>query len=192
MRTGQWIAISVIAPGWSSAAAGANELRRRALQSPAVLAREIPTAFTPPGGYGDTMPPPILTGCDEALVAGAPDLRGTWRVVSGTDHTGAPLTDGHPILDHEERIEQGGDRVVVTTSGIIHDMVADGILEHGVHDVNAGDFSTEIHVTATFEDGALVLRPDGLPGVEVKRWRDGDRLVWQYHTLFTVTMERLA
>ena len=155
------------------------------------LASEIPTAFTPPGGYGDTMPPPILAGCDEPLVPGAPDLRGTWRVVSGTDHEGAPLPDGHPILQHVERVEQAGDRVVVTCEGIIHDMVADGVLEHGVHDVNAGDFTTPIHVTATFEDGALVLRPDGLPGVEVKRWRDGDHLVWQYHVLFTVEMERI-
>jgi hypothetical protein len=155
------------------------------------LAREIPVAHTPPGGYGDTMPPPILAGCDEPLGPTAPDLRGTWRVVSGTDGDGAPLPEGHPILLHVERIEQGGDRVVVTSSGIVHDMVADGVLEHGVHDVNAGDFTTEIHVTATFEDGALVLRPDGLPGVEVRRWRDGDHLRWRYHTLFTVTMERV-
>ncbi len=154
-------------------------------------AREIPTAFTPPGGYGDTMPPPILAGCDEPLAPGAPDLRGLWRVVSGVDGNGAPLPDGHPILTHEERIEQGGARVVVTTSGIIHDMVSDGTLEHGVHDVNAGDFTTEIHVAATFEDGVLVLRPDGLPGVEVRRWREADQLVWQYHTLFTVKMERI-
>ena len=156
------------------------------------LAREIPTANTPPGGYGETMPPPILAGCDEPLAAGAPDLRGTWRVVAGTDGEGAPLPTGHPILAHEERIEQAGDRVVVTCEGIIHDMFADGTLEHGVHDVNAGDFTTEIHVTATFEDGALVLRPADFPGIEVKRWRDGDDLVWQYHTLFTVKMQRVA
>jgi hypothetical protein len=154
------------------------------------LARQIPTAFTPPGGYGSAMPRPILAGCDEPLVEGAPDLRGTWRVVSGTDANG-PLADGHPMLAHEERIEQAGDRVVVTCEGIIHDMYADGTLEHGVHDVNAGDFTTEIHVTATFEDGVLVLRPDGLPGIEVRRWRDGDHVVWQYHTFFTVEMERV-
>src|SRR5688500_3891182 len=41
----------------------------------------IPVGHTPPGGYGADMPPPILAGCDEPLVAGAPDLRGMWRVV---------------------------------------------------------------------------------------------------------------
>ena len=42
---------------------------------------EIPVAHTPPGGYGHEMPPPVLAGCREPLVAGAPDLRGTWKVV---------------------------------------------------------------------------------------------------------------
>lgn len=34
---------------------------------------DIPTVHTPPGGYGETMPPPILAGCNEplALAAGA-------------------------------------------------------------------------------------------------------------------------
>ena len=49
----------------------------------------------------------------------------------------------------------------------------------------ASDFSTPISVAATFEDGALVLRPKGLDGVEVRRHREGDELVWQFHTLFT-------
>lgn len=152
--------------------------------------RDIPTAFTPPGGYGDEMPPPILAGCDEPLVAGAPDLRGTWRVVSG-ESDGAPLPDGHPVLAHVERIEQAADRVVVTTEGVIHDMIADGTYENGVRDVMAADFTTRIEVAATFEGGALVLRPNDMPGVEVRRRRDGDQLVWEYHTFFTVRMERV-
>jgi hypothetical protein len=28
------------------------------------------------------MPPPVLAGCDEPLIAGAPDMRGLWRVVA--------------------------------------------------------------------------------------------------------------
>ena len=152
--------------------------------------RDIPTAHTPPGGYGDTMPPPILAGCDDPLVDGAPDLRGIWKVVSG-DANGEPLSPDHPILKHVERIEQAADRVVVTSSGVIHDMVANGTLDSGVHDVMAADFATPIRVAASFEDGVLVLRPDGMGDVEVRRWRDGDQLVWEYHTLFTVRMERL-
>jgi hypothetical protein len=152
--------------------------------------RDIPTAHTPPGGYGDEMPPPILAGCDDPLVDGAPDLRGIWKVVSG-DANGEPLSTDHPILEHVERIEQAADRVVVTSSGVIHDMVVDGTLDSGVHDVMAADFTTPIRVAASFEDGVLVLRPDGMGDVEVRRWRDGDQLVWAYHTMFTVRMERL-
>lgn len=154
--------------------------------------REIPTAHTPPGGYGSEMPPPVLAGCDDALAAGAPDLRGTWRVVAaepGPD--GGELAPDHPIHRHVERIEQAGDRVVVTSSGVVHDMVADGTYEHGVDDVMAADFTTPIAVAATFEDGVLVLRPRDLPGVEVRRRRDGDDLVWQYHTLFTARLRRV-
>jgi hypothetical protein len=30
------------------------------------MADDIPVAHTPPGGYGDEFPPPILAGCTEA------------------------------------------------------------------------------------------------------------------------------
>jgi hypothetical protein len=50
------------------------------------------------------------------------------------------------------------------------------------------DFVTPIVVAASFEDGELVLRPRGLPGVEVRRRRDGEQLVWQYHTAFTARL----
>jgi hypothetical protein len=93
-------------------------------------------------------------------------------------------------MQHVERVEQAGARVVVTSDGIIHDMVADGTIEHGVHDVMQTDFTTEIHVIATFEDGVLVLRPEGFPGVEVRRWREGEQMVWRYHTMFTLRLER--
>ena len=56
----------------------------------------------------------------------------------------------------------------------------------------AVDFTTRIEVAATYEDGALVLRPKGLDGVEVRRWRErGDALMWRYHTLFTTRSERI-
>lgn len=152
--------------------------------------RDIPKVHTPPGGYGDEIPPPILAGCEDPLVEGAPDLRGTWKVVRG-ESNGMPLAPDHPILSHVERIEQAADRVVVTSSGVIHDMVADGTFESGVNDVMAADLTTPISVAASFEDAVLVLRPHGLTDVEVRRWRDGEQLVWSYHTMFTVYMERL-
>ena len=74
---------------------------------------------------------------------------------------------------------------------IKNDMVADGSYENGVNDVMAIDFTTPIEVAAAYEKGALVLRPRGLDGVEVRRWREGDQLVWRYHTLFTTRSERI-
>ena len=48
-----------------------------------------------------------------------------------------------------------------------------------VSDVAEFDKTTPISVVATFEDGVHVLRPVGMP-IEVKRWLDGDDLMWQY------------
>jgi hypothetical protein len=166
--------------------------------------RDIPTAFTPPGGYGDPaidrydrgMPPPVLAGCDDPIVAGAPDLRGTWRAVEVRNNGERVPVDGGGTVSgmwrHTERIEQAGERVVITSGGVIHDFAAcDGTVEHGVHDVMAADFSTPIVVAASYEDGVLVLRPQGVPGVEVRRWRDGDHMVWEYSVLATVRLERI-
>ena len=151
---------------------------------------DVPVAHTPTGGYGDTMPAPILGGCDDPLAPGAPDLRGTWRVVAASTLDGTPLPSDHPVYSHVERIEQAGDRVVVTGGGVVHDMVVDGSYERGVNDVMAADFTTPLVVAATFEDGELVLRPRDLDGGEVRRRRDGDRMVWRYHVLFEARLER--
>ena len=150
-------------------------------------ADDIPVAHTPPG-YWTEMPSPVLAGCTEPLAADAPDLRGTWRAVRVVVD-GRELAAGAPQLDHVERVEQCGDRVVVTSHGVVHDMRADGTLEHGVHDI-AAIGEVPIAVVATFEDGRLVLRPDGIP-VEVLRWREGDQLVWQYGPGMTTWMERI-
>jgi hypothetical protein len=56
----------------------------------------------------------------------------------------------------------------------------------------ASDLTTRISVAARFEDGVLVLRPKGMPGVEIRRWRDGEQLRWRYHTLFTATLDRVG
>ena len=91
----------------------------------------------------------------------------------------APSSTDHPGLGHFQRVEQAGDRVVVTGGGIIHDMRCDGTLENGVHDVAEFDKTTEIHVVASYEDGVHVLRPRGMP-IEVRRWREGPHMRWQY------------
>lgn len=152
--------------------------------------QEIPTADTPDGGYGDEMPRPILGDGARPIVAGAPDLRGIWKVVDVHSADG-PLPADHPIWHHVERIEQSGNRLVVTGGGVIHDMVVDGTYENGVNDVMAVDFTTPVVVAADFEDGVLVLRPRDLPGVEVRRWRVGEKMVWQYHSMFTAQLQRV-
>ncbi len=154
-----------------------------------VRASDIPVAYTPSGGYGDTMPAPILDRCTEPLVPEAPDLRGLWQTRSASID-GVPVPVDQPILEHVERIEQCGNRVVVTSSGVIHDMRADGTLENGVHDVSAINFQP-IQVVATFEGGALVLRPVGIQGFEVTRARDGEEIVWHYGPSLTVVLERV-
>jgi hypothetical protein len=151
-----------------------------------VSADDIPVAFTPDGGWTE-MPPPFLSACTEPIVAGAPDMRGTWVVV-GVD--GAGVDDpAHRAIGSVQRIEQCGDRVIVTAGGIVHDMRCDGTEEHGVHDVAEFDKATPITVVATFEDGVHVLRPVGVP-IEVTRRIDGDHLVWQYLG-FTARLERV-
>jgi hypothetical protein len=140
-------------------------------------ADDIAVASTPPGGWGHEWPDPILAGCTEPIVAHGIDMRGTWQVVEVTVE-GDPVAD-HRLLDSVQRIEQCGDRVVITAGGIIHDMRCDGTEANGVNDVAEFDKTTPITVVATFENGRHVLRPVGLP-IEVKRWPDGDDLVWQY------------
>ena len=148
---------------------------------------EIPIARTPPGGYGAEFPPPVLGASDEPPIAGAPDLRGTWEVVE-VRVDDEPVLE-HPALGHVQRIEQAGDRLVVTGGGIIHDMRCDGTEENGVHDVAEFDYKTPITVIATYENGVHVLRPVGLP-IEVTRRRDGDDMIWNYLG-FTARLTRL-
>jgi hypothetical protein len=138
---------------------------------------DVPVAHTPTGGYGADVPAPVLAGCGEPLVGGAPDLRGWWEVVEVVVDD-RPVTD-HAALGHVQRVEQAGDRLVVTGGGIVHDMRCDGTVEHGVHDVAELDKTTPITVVARYEDGVHVLRPVGLP-IEVRRWRDGADMRWQY------------
>ncbi len=127
---------------------------------------------------GSEFPPLVLADCDESLVDGAPDLRGTWRVISAT-RGGEPVSVDDRLLTYRERIEQCGNRIVDCGGGTIADARADGTEENGVHDVSVFDYTTPIHVVASYEDGAFVLRPVGLPGIEVRRWLDEEgHMIW--------------
>ena len=68
---------------------------------------DIAKGNTPGCGYSH-FPLPVLRDCTEPLPPTAADLRGLWRGISGN-------------VGHIERVEQCGTRVVVTSSGIIHE-----------------------------------------------------------------------
>lgn len=151
------------------------------MAGPQLLPRvdDVPVAHTPPGGYGDRMPPPVLLGCIDEIPEGAADLRGTWRVAS-VERAGV-RDAASPLIGLEQRIEQAGNRVVISAGGVVHDMVCDGTLEHGVHDVMAAG-GAEIQVAARWVDGVHELHPfgvgDGPP--LVTRRMEGDILLWDY------------
>ena len=146
--------------------------------APGLVADDIPVAYTPPGGFRETFPEPVLARCTEPLVAGAPDLRGLWRTLRAA-RAGESVPADDRVFDYVERIEQCGDRIVDMGGGTVSDARADGTEENGVHDVSAFDFVTPLHVIASYEDGVFVLRPVGIPGIEVTRRLDADgNLVW--------------
>ncbi len=124
----------------------------------------IPVARTDPGQDAG-FPPAVLTGCLEALPDGAPDLRGVWVVERGA------------MRGLVQRIEQAGDRVVITAGRLVHDMRADGTLANGVQDVDPG--GRPIRVVAEYTGGRLDLRPDG-GRVMVSRRLAGDAMIWRY------------
>lgn len=141
-------------------------------------ASDIPLDSTGDGASFAVWPPRTLDGCREPLVAGAPDLRGVWECYEGR------------MVGHVERIEQAGNRITITTGGLVHDMFCDGSLENGVDDT-AGIGGERIRVAATFEDGVHKLRPFGKKIVAVSRRLDGDEMVWRYG-LFRNRLRRLA
>ena len=55
----------------------------------------VPVAHTPPGGWTQ-WPGPVLAGCEEPLVPGAPELRGLWQVTEVE-------IDGVDVPDHAMR-----------------------------------------------------------------------------------------
>ena len=162
-------------------------------------ADDFPVAHTPPGGYGQSFPPPVLAGCTEPLVAGAPDLRGVWKTLRA-ERDGQPVPEDTFIWTYVERIEQCGNRIVDMGGGTIADARADGTLENGVHDVLVFDYETPIHVVASYEDGVFVLRPALFFGMTFEKIKVTRRLDAEGHMVWTrpdqshmrVTLERVG
>ena len=147
---------------------------------------DIPKGNTPGCGY-TRFPMPILSECTESLPDGAADIRGLWRGISGK-------------VGHVERVEQCGERVVVTSSGIIHDMGPHATAGLTSNDTEGGVFFTlgesqycpRTSAGVKWEQGVLRFRLRGRGPVVVKRYLDGDNLVWEYADGSTTRMERLC
>jgi len=165
---------SIFEPG----AADVDYCRPAALDGAGPAADDIPKAYTPGCGWA-RWPGPVLASCREPLSAGARDLRGLWR---STD----------PSRPHVERIEQCGDRMVVTTAGIIHDFRTDGTLARGADDVEPPRCLRIRAAVSWRDDGVLAFRPFGLPWTVVTRRLEGDRLVWTYPGQEPMTMTRIC
>lgn len=137
-----------------------------ALDGGGLRADDIPKAFTPGCGY-ERFPLPVLADCREPLAPGVVDLRGLWHA------------EGGPLAGHVERIEQCGDRTIVTAGGVIHDFRTDGTLARGSRDVEP-PLCVNTWVSIEWVDEVLHFHPFGLPYTIVTRRREGEELVWTY------------
>lgn len=156
------------------------------LDGSGLLAADIPKANTPGCSY-EHFPLPILARCTEPLPPDASDMRGLWQATSGR-------------LGHVERIEQCGRRVVVTTSGIIHDAGPNSTAGETTNDTEGrvafriGDraFCPRSSASMVWHEGVLDFRAFGWGPVVVRRYLDGDVLVWEYVDGSVTRMARIC
>lgn len=158
-----------------------------ALDGSGKRAADIPKGNTPGCSYAH-FPLPILADCTEPLAAGAQDIRGLWRGVAG-GHTG-----------HVERIEQCGGRTVITTAGIIHDYGPNSTAQWNTDDTEGSvlftigdrEFCMRTSASMVWNDGVLDFHAFGWGPVVVRRYLDGEQLVWEYADGSATRMERIC
>ena len=149
-------------------------------------ARDIPKGNTPGCSYSH-FPLPVLADCTEPLAPGAADLRGLWLGVSGK-------------VGHVERVEQCGERVVVTSSGIIHDYGPNATAGLNTNDTEGsilftiGDraYCPRSSASMIWKNGVLDFHVLGWGPVVVRRYRDGEDLIWEYADGSVTRMRRLC
>ena len=149
-------------------------------------AADIAKGNTPGCSY-DHFPLPILRACTEPLPLEADDLRGLWIGVTGK-------------VGHVERVEQCGARVVVTSSGIIHDSGPNSTAGWNSNDTEGGvvftlgerEFCPRTSAGMFWDDGILNFRVLGWGPIVVRRYRDGEQLIWEYADGSTTRMNRLC
>ncbi len=150
-------------------------------------AADIPKGNTPGCSYTH-FPLPILADCTEPLVEGAADIRGLWIAVEG----------GH--VGHVERVEQCGRRTVVTAAGIIHDAGPNSTLGETSNDtqgsvlftIGGKEYCPRTSASMVWKDGVLDFHVFGWGPVVVKRYLDGDQLIWEYADGSVTRMDRIC
>jgi hypothetical protein len=150
------------------------------------LAADIPKGNTPGCAY-DHFPLPVLAECTEALPEGAADIRGLWIAVTGK-------------VGHVERLEQCGRRVVVTSSGIIHDGGPNSTAGENSNDIEGSvlftlgdrEYCGRTSASMTWNNDILEFNVFGWGPIVVKRYMDGEQLVWEYADGSTTYMDRIC
>jgi hypothetical protein len=151
------------------------------------MAADIPKGNTPGCGYSH-FPLPILAECTEPLPGNAADIRGLWIGVEG-GHTG-----------HVERVEQCGRRTVITSSGIIHDGGPNSTGGETSNDTQGGvlftigdrEFCPRTSASKVWNHGVLDFHMFGWGPVVVRRYLDGDQLIWEYADGSVTRMDRIC
>ncbi len=158
-----------------------------ALDGGGKVAADIPKGNTPGCAYSH-FPLPVLAQCTEPLPEGADDIRGLWSGVEG-DHVG-----------HLERVEQCGSRTVVTAAGIIHDYGPNSTAGLNTDDTEgsvlftagANEYCMRSSAAMIWDEGVLNFHVFGWGPVVVKRYMDGEQLVWEYVDGSTTRMDRIC
>lgn len=161
--------------------------KKTLLDGSGLRAADIPKGNTPGCGY-KLFPMPILEQCREPLSDGAADIRGLWRVTEGAR------------ADHVERVEQCGARTVITAAGIIHDAGPNSSGGLTTNDTEGGVFFTlagaehcmRTSASMVWKDDVLNFHAFGWGPVVVKRYLDGQELIWEYADGSKNRMERIC
>lgn len=149
-------------------------------------AAEIPKGNTPGCAY-ERFPMPILAECTEPLMEGASDIRGLWQAETGR-------------MGHVERVEQCGGRTVVTALGIVHDYGPNSTGGKHTNDtegsvtfiVGGKDVCGRSSASMTWRNEKLEFNALGWGPVVVRRYLDGEQLVWEYFDGSRTRMNRIC
>ena len=150
------------------------------------MAADIAKGNTPGCRYPH-FPMPILAECTEPLIEGAADIRGLWLAVTGN-------------VGHVERVEQCGSRTIVTSSGIIHDYGPNSTLPPNTNDtegavlftIGSRSYCPRTSASMIWNQGVLDFHVFGWGPVVVRRYLDGEQLVWEYADGSLTRMDRIC